>query len=88
MLKICWTIPNFLGRPNKVYLLRFQGIGNPPGNMDLKAFLLQKFSPVEQEQVGMMNKYQLHKITFCLNFLIIWFSYCRLIQHWTKDWRP
>lgn len=27
------------------------GIGNPPGTMDLKAFLLQKFSPVEREQI-------------------------------------
>ncbi|KAI8029162.1 hypothetical protein LOK49_LG01G03506 [Camellia lanceoleosa] len=27
------------------------GIGNPPGNMDMKAYLLQKFSSLEQEQV-------------------------------------
>lgn len=27
------------------------GIGNPPGTMDMKAFLLQKFSSVEREQV-------------------------------------
>lgn len=27
------------------------GIGNPPGTMDMKAFLLQKFSPVERKQV-------------------------------------
>ncbi|KAL2522177.1 Chloroplastic group IIB intron splicing facilitator CRS2-B [Forsythia ovata] len=27
------------------------GIGNPPGTMDMKAFLLQKFSVVEREQV-------------------------------------
>ncbi|XP_031267119.1 chloroplastic group IIB intron splicing facilitator CRS2-B, chloroplastic-like [Pistacia vera] len=27
------------------------GIGNPPGNMDMKAFLLQKFSSVEQKQI-------------------------------------
>ncbi|EOA24633.1 hypothetical protein CARUB_v10017904mg [Capsella rubella] len=27
------------------------GIGNPPGNMDMKAFLLQKFSPSEREQI-------------------------------------
>ncbi|KAL3525475.1 hypothetical protein ACH5RR_013847 [Cinchona calisaya] len=27
------------------------GIGNPPGTMDLKAFLLQKFSSVEREQI-------------------------------------
>ncbi|GLT41140.1 hypothetical protein SLA2020_152260 [Shorea laevis] len=27
------------------------GIGNPPGTMDMKAFLLQKFSPVEQNQI-------------------------------------
>ncbi|KAI5684296.1 hypothetical protein M9H77_05524 [Catharanthus roseus] len=27
------------------------GIGNPPGTMDLKAFLLQKFSPVERQQI-------------------------------------
>ncbi|KAJ6402696.1 hypothetical protein OIU84_014742 [Salix udensis] len=29
----------------------FAGIGNPPGTMDMKAFLLQKFSPIEQEQI-------------------------------------
>ncbi|OWM64426.1 hypothetical protein CDL15_Pgr020393 [Punica granatum] len=28
------------------------GIGNPPGNMDMKAFLLQKFSSVEREQIN------------------------------------
>ncbi|CAA6665319.1 unnamed protein product [Spirodela intermedia] len=27
------------------------GIGNPPGKMDMKAFLLQKFSPQEREQI-------------------------------------
>ncbi|KAK6152870.1 hypothetical protein DH2020_012509 [Rehmannia glutinosa] len=27
------------------------GVGNPPGTMDMKAFLLQKFSPLEREQV-------------------------------------
>ncbi|KAG2710725.1 hypothetical protein I3843_04G041000 [Carya illinoinensis] len=27
------------------------GIGNPPGTMDLKAFLLQKFSSVERKQI-------------------------------------
>lgn len=27
------------------------GIGNPPGTMDMKAFLLQKFSDVEQKEV-------------------------------------
>uniref|UniRef100_A0A6M2F9Y0 Peptidyl-tRNA hydrolase n=1 Tax=Populus davidiana TaxID=266767 RepID=A0A6M2F9Y0_9ROSI len=27
------------------------GIGNPPGTMDMKAFLLQKFSPTEREQI-------------------------------------
>ncbi|VFQ99077.1 unnamed protein product [Cuscuta campestris] len=27
------------------------GIGNPPGTMDMKAFLLQKFSKTEREQV-------------------------------------
>ncbi|KAK4792346.1 hypothetical protein SAY86_022781 [Trapa natans] len=27
------------------------GIGNPPGTMDVKAFLLQKFNPVEREQI-------------------------------------
>ncbi|KAL6507519.1 Chloroplastic group IIB intron splicing facilitator CRS2-A, chloroplastic [Orobanche gracilis] len=27
------------------------GIGNPPGTMDMKAFLLQKFSAMEREQV-------------------------------------
>nr|XP_025661087.1 chloroplastic group IIB intron splicing facilitator CRS2-B, chloroplastic [Arachis hypogaea] len=27
------------------------GIGNPPGNMDVKAFLLQKFSLVERKQI-------------------------------------
>ncbi|KAL3637799.1 Chloroplastic group IIB intron splicing facilitator CRS2-B, chloroplastic [Castilleja foliolosa] len=27
------------------------GIGNPPGTMDMKAFLLQKFSAVEREQI-------------------------------------
>lgn len=29
----------------------FIGIGNPPGTMDMKAFLLQKFSSVEREQI-------------------------------------
>ncbi|CAH9076005.1 unnamed protein product [Cuscuta europaea] len=28
------------------------GIGNPPGKMDMKAFLLQKFSEMEREQVN------------------------------------
>ncbi|XP_020672312.1 chloroplastic group IIB intron splicing facilitator CRS2, chloroplastic isoform X1 [Dendrobium catenatum] len=28
------------------------GVGNPPGKMDLRAFLLQKFSLVEREQVN------------------------------------
>ncbi|XP_051114472.1 chloroplastic group IIB intron splicing facilitator CRS2-B, chloroplastic-like [Andrographis paniculata] len=27
------------------------GIGNPPGMMDMKAYLLQKFSPIERQQV-------------------------------------
>ncbi|XP_039125921.1 chloroplastic group IIB intron splicing facilitator CRS2, chloroplastic [Dioscorea cayenensis subsp. rotundata] len=27
------------------------GIGNPPGSMDMRAFLLQKFSPTERDQV-------------------------------------
>ncbi|KAJ4707077.1 Peptidyl-tRNA hydrolase [Melia azedarach] len=27
------------------------GIGNPPGKMDMKAYLLQKFSPAEREQI-------------------------------------
>ncbi|KAA0048469.1 chloroplastic group IIB intron splicing facilitator CRS2-B [Cucumis melo var. makuwa] len=27
------------------------GIGNPPGTMDMKAFLLQKFSSVERKQI-------------------------------------
>ncbi|XP_027361334.1 chloroplastic group IIB intron splicing facilitator CRS2-B, chloroplastic-like isoform X2 [Abrus precatorius] len=27
------------------------GIGNPPGNMDVKAYLLQKFSSVERKQI-------------------------------------
>lgn len=27
------------------------GIGNPPGTMDMKAFLLQKFSPTERPQI-------------------------------------
>ncbi|CAA7055616.1 unnamed protein product [Microthlaspi erraticum] len=27
------------------------GIGKPPGNMDMKAFLLQKFSPLERKQI-------------------------------------
>ncbi|CAN8256128.1 unnamed protein product [Cochlearia groenlandica] len=27
------------------------GIGSPPGNMDMKAFLLQKFSPLERKQI-------------------------------------
>lgn len=31
--------------------LFFVGIGNPPGSMDMKAYLLQKFSVVEREQV-------------------------------------
>lgn len=32
-------------------LLLYLGIGNPPGTMDMKAFLLQKFSSVERKQV-------------------------------------
>lgn len=31
--------------------LLLAGIGNPPGNMDMKAFLLQKFSSTERKQV-------------------------------------
>ncbi|EPS60443.1 hypothetical protein M569_14357, partial [Genlisea aurea] len=27
------------------------GVGNPPGTMDMKAFLLQKFSPTERQQI-------------------------------------
>jgi peptidyl-tRNA hydrolase len=34
----------------------FAGIGNPPGTMDLKAFLLQKFSSVERKQVNDLKK--------------------------------
>lgn len=34
-----------------VNFMQFAGIGKPPGSMDVKAFLLQKFSPVEREQV-------------------------------------
>lgn len=34
----------------------FVGIGNPPGAMDMKAFLLQKFSSVERQQVIPSNK--------------------------------
>lgn len=35
-----------------VFLLIFwSGIGHPPGNMDMKAFLLQKFSPSERKQI-------------------------------------
>ncbi|PON42789.1 Peptidyl-tRNA hydrolase [Parasponia andersonii] len=30
---------------------RVIGIGNPPGNMDLKAYLLQKFSALERHQI-------------------------------------
>lgn len=29
----------------------YAGIGNPPGTMDMKAYLLQKFSTVERHQV-------------------------------------
>nr|KJB10454.1 hypothetical protein B456_001G202300 [Gossypium raimondii] len=28
------------------------GIGNPPGAMDMKAYLLQKFSPAERNQIN------------------------------------
>lgn len=27
------------------------GIGNPPGTMDMRAFLLQRFSPAERKQI-------------------------------------
>ena len=37
----------YLGKKNKC----FAGIGNPPGSMDMKAYLLQKFSNVERHQV-------------------------------------
>ncbi|CAN6445323.1 unnamed protein product [Victoria cruziana] len=36
--------------PNGVLRLQPKGIGNPPGTMDVKAFLLQKFSTEEREQ--------------------------------------
>lgn len=40
------------GSVNKPYCsCYFIGIGNPPGTMDMKAFLLQKFSSVERKQV-------------------------------------
>lgn len=29
----------------------FAGIGNPPGTMDMKAYLLQRFSTIERHQV-------------------------------------
>lgn len=32
------------------------GIGNPPGTMDMKAYLLQKFSPIERKQVTPSSK--------------------------------
>ncbi|XP_052877577.1 chloroplastic group IIB intron splicing facilitator CRS2-B, chloroplastic-like isoform X1 [Gossypium arboreum] len=31
------------------------GIGNPPGAMDMKAYLLQKFSPAERNQRRILN---------------------------------
>ena len=38
----------------------FAGIGNPPGTMDMKAFLLQKFSSVERKQVNDFSKLYYH----------------------------
>lgn len=38
------------------------GIGNPPGKMDMKAYLLQKFSPAEREQV--YNNNSLLKVSY------------------------
>ncbi|ERN04013.1 hypothetical protein AMTR_s00079p00168130 [Amborella trichopoda] len=32
--------------------MAFSGIGNPPGTMDMKAYLLQKFSAKEREQIN------------------------------------
>lgn len=45
----------------------FAGIGNPPGTMDLRAFLLQKFSSVERKQV---TSSLLPSVNWCSSFII------------------
>lgn len=47
-----------------IFLLRFSlsvltGIGDPPGTMDMKAFLLQKFSEVDRKQVNSLTEVML-----------------------------
>lgn len=34
-----------------IRIIHVAGIGNPPGSMDVKAYLLQKFSTIERKQV-------------------------------------
>lgn len=35
----------------RLYTSVIVGIGDPPGTMDMKAFLLQKFSDIERKEV-------------------------------------
>ena len=34
-----------------IMLIFLSGIGNPTGNMDIKAFILSKFSPLKRKQI-------------------------------------
>ncbi|CAN0902222.1 Chloroplastic group IIB intron splicing facilitator CRS2-B, chloroplastic [Linum grandiflorum] len=39
------------------------GIGNPPGTMDMKAFLLQRFSPTERTQIDIATEQGVEAVT-------------------------
>ncbi|CAI0400220.1 unnamed protein product [Linum tenue] len=39
------------------------GIGNPPGTMDMKAFLLQRFSPTERVQIDLATEQGVEAVT-------------------------
>lgn len=65
-------------------LLLYLGIGNPPGTMDMKAFLLQKFSSVERKQVRL----PLHSNTvpLCISlYVAAWWPRsctCLVVEHY------
>ncbi|MBA0687109.1 hypothetical protein Goari_014671, partial [Gossypium aridum] len=49
----CCRVKSVMGHldGNREFPLLYIGIGNPSGAMDMKAYLLQKFSPAERNQI-------------------------------------
>jgi hypothetical protein len=48
------------------YSLAHLGIGRPPGQMDFKAFLIQKFNKTDHQWVNMSNAFTCHcNLMFC-----------------------